>query len=296
MPGAVFVNPSSGSDEAPEEAVRKLFPGHRVVVCEAKDIPAAVTKAVKEGVDFVAVAGGDGTLRCAAEPLVGTGVPFLPIPAGTRNHFALAVGLCDFETAAAAAQAGVTRPVDVGEVNGRCFLNNSSLGLYPKLVLRREWQEHRMPKAVAQLVAVWGQIRHGHRFAVRVGAERYRAWLLFVGNGRYGEGLSDLAEREALDEHLLDVRLVRADRPLARTRVVVALLLGRLKRSPLLRTWCSADLELALDRDFVEVALDGEVERFEPPLRYRVLSEALTVLVPPPPGTPPDPHPPAETG
>jgi diacylglycerol kinase family enzyme len=289
MPGTVFVNPSSGSGETTGEAVQAFFPGHRVIVCEPKDIPSGVTDAVNEGVDFVAVAGGDGTLRCAVEPLVGTGVPFLPIPAGTRNHFALAMGICDFESAVAAAQAGLTRPVDVGEVNGRYFLNNSSLGLYPKLVLRREWQEHRMPKTVAQLAAVWGQIRHGHRFSVRVGPERYRAWLLFVGNGRYGEELSDLAEREALDEHLLDVRLVRADRPLARTRVVVALLLGRLKRSPLLRTWCSADLELALDRDSVEVALDGDVERFEPPLRYRVWPQALTVLAPPLRGTPPEP-------
>jgi diacylglycerol kinase family enzyme len=185
-----LVNPSSGSDKAPGDAVQALFPGHRIVVCEAKDIPSGVAEAVKDGVDFVAVAGGDGTLRCAAEPLVGTGVPFLPIPAGTRNHFALG----------------------------------------------RERDEHRMPKVLAQLAAVWGQIRHGHRFSVRVGPERYRAWLLFVGNGRYGEGLADLADRET-----------------------------------------------------VEVALDGEVERFEPPLRYRVRPQALTVLVPP--ETHPETHP-----
>jgi undecaprenyl-diphosphatase len=279
VPGIVFVNPSAGSELSAEE-VGELFSGHRVVDCPGEEIPERVAHAIGEQPDFVAVAGGDGTMRGAAQQLLGTGVPLLPIPGGTRNHFALAVGVCDLETAAKAAAAGVVRRFDVGDVNGHCFLNNSSVGLYPKLVVKRESYERRMSKRRAQLVAAWEQIRHGHRFRLQMGGRWHRAWLVFVGNGCYGEHLLDFTDRESVGGGVLDVRLVLADRPLARTRVVLALLRG-LDTSPLVvRHTCPA-AELGLAVHTVEVALDGEVERIEAPLRYSVRREELAVLVPP---------------
>jgi undecaprenyl-diphosphatase len=257
-----------------------LFPGHRVVECEGGDIGDRVAGVVAEQPDFVAVAGGDGTLRGAAERLLGTGVPLLPIPGGTRNHFALAVGVCDIETAAETAASGIVRRVDVGDVNGHCFLNNSSVGLYPKLVVRRESYERTMSKQRAQLRAAWEQIRHGHRFRLQMQGQRHRAWIVFVGNGCYGEHLLDFTDRESVGGGILDVRLVLADRPLARTRVVLALVRG-LDTSPLIvREACPAT-ELGLAQPTVEVALDGEVERLDTPLRYSVRREELAVLVPP---------------
>ena len=247
-------------------------------------MPERVASAIAGRPNFVAVAGGDGTLRAAAQGLLGTGVPLLPIPGGTRNHFALAVGVCDLETAAKAAD-GPVRYFDVGEVNGRCFLNNSSVGLYPALVVRRESYERRMSKLRAQLSAAWEQMRHGRRFRLRMRGEWHRAWLVFVGNGCYGDHLLDFTDRESVGEGVLDIRLVLADRPLARTRVVLALLWG-LNASPLIvRDTCPA-AELGLAVETVEVALDGEVERIEAPLRYSVRRGALAVRVPP--GTPDD--------
>ena len=279
VPGVVFVNPAAGSELSADE-LREVFPGHRVVECDGGEIPDRVEAAVGDRPAFVAVAGGDGTLRAAAERLLGTGVPLLPIPGGTRNHFALAVGVSDLETAAKAAAAGTVRRVDVGDVNGRCFLNNSSVGLYPKLVVRRESYERTMPKRRAQLWAAWEQLRHGHRFRLRMQGQWHRAWLVFVGNGCYGEHLLDFTDRESLGGGVLDVRLVLADRPLARTRVVLALLRG-LDTSPLIvRDTCPAT-ELGLAHQTVEVALDGEVEQLETPLRYSVRREELAVLVPP---------------
>ena len=279
MPGVVFVNPSAGSELSADE-LRELFAGHRVVECPPPEIPARVADAVKERPDFVAVAGGDGTLRGAAQELLGSGVPLLPIPGGTRNHFALAVGICDLETAAKAAAGGVVRRFDVGDVNGRCFLNNSGVGLYPRLVVRRESYERRMSKWRAQAVAAWEQIRHGHRFGLELRGRRHRAWVVFVGNGCYGEHLLDFTDRESVGGGILDFRLVLADRPLARTRVVLALLRG-LETSPLVVRDTCPSAELGLDRARIEVALDGEVETLEPPLRYSVRKEELAVVVPP---------------
>jgi undecaprenyl-diphosphatase len=279
VPGVVFVNPKAGSELSADD-LRELFPGHRVVDCPDGDIVDHVVEALTEKPDFVAVAGGDGTLRGAAEKLLGSDIPLLPIPGGTRNHFALAVGICDVETAAKAAAAGVVRRFDVGDVNGRCFLNNSSVGLYPKLVVKRESYERTMSKRRAQLVAAWEQIRRGHRFRLELNGRWHRAWLVFIGNGCYGEHLLDFTDRETVGGELLDIRLVLADRPLARTRVVLALLRG-LDTSPLIvRDTCPAT-ELGLAGQTVEVALDGEVERLEPPLRYSVRRDELAVLVPP---------------
>ncbi len=194
--------------------------------CPGGDIAGRVADAVGEQPDFVAVAGGDGTIRGVAQQLLGTGVPLLPIPGGTRNHFALAVGVTDLETAAKAAAGGVVRHVDVGDVNGHCFLNNSSVGLYPRLVVRRESYERRMSKQRAQLAAAWEQIRRGHRFRLELRGQWHRAWLVFVGNGCYGEHVLDFTDRESVGGGVLDIRVVLADRPLARTRVVLALLRG----------------------------------------------------------------------
>ena len=169
----------------------------------------------------------------------------------------------------------------MGEVNGRCFLNNSSVGLYPKLVVRRESYERRMSKQRAQLAAAWEQIRRGRRFRLELWGQRHRAWLVFVGNGCYGEHVLDFSDRETVGGGVLDVRVVLADRPLARTRVVLALLRG-LDTSPLIvRDTCPDAAELGLAGPGVDVALDGEVERLEAPLRYSVRRGELAVLVPP---------------
>jgi undecaprenyl-diphosphatase len=278
--GIVFLNPDSGPEPTEQSDVRAAFPGHEVVECEPGDLPARIRDAVARPVDFVAAAGGDGTIRAAAQALAGTEVPLLPIPAGTRNHFARELGIEDLDAARRAASAGKTIQVDLGEVNGLRFVNNSSVGIYPRIVVTRETHERRWPKGLATVAAAWEQLRHGRRFVVTVDGRSYRAWMVFVGNGRYGRGLLRLNSRESLDDNTLDFRLARADSPLARARVVLALLLGFLDRSPLLVQRETRQLELSLDRREVEVALDGEVQRLEPPLRYRSLPAALSVLVP----------------
>src|SRR4051794_2296023 len=163
MAGVVFVNPQSGPDETGVSELRQRFPGHRVEECAPDDLPHRVKEAVADGVSFVAVAGGDGTVRAAAEQLTGSGVALLPGPAGTRNHFAQDVGVCSVDEAAGAAESGQVELVDVGRVNGRIFVNNSSIGLYPKIVIRREAHERRLRKGIANVVAVWEQLVHGRK-------------------------------------------------------------------------------------------------------------------------------------
>ena len=280
MPGVVLCNPLAGPDQPDTGRIRECFAGHDVVECGPDTMTTVIEAALGRRVDFVAVAGGDGSLRRAAEALVESGVPLLPIPTGTRNHFAKDLGIGSLDEAAEAARSGRSRPVDTGRVNGHVFLNNSSIGLYPKIVVRREASRRRLPKGIAQAVAFFEQLRRGGRVAIEVGDRRFQAWLAFVGNGPYGEGLLDLTDRESLEGNVLDVRVVRADMPLARFRVAGALLLGRLARSPLVVRRRTRSLTIRLSRDEVEVALDGEVEQLEPPLRYESVAASLHVLVP----------------
>lgn len=279
MAGVVLVNRASGPDDTTEADLRRHFPDAEIVESPPERLPDEVRARVEKRPDFVAAAGGDGTIRCVAEALAGTGVPLLPVPAGTRNHFARSVGVDSFDEAVAASH-GCERQLDLGDVNGHVFVNNSSIGVYPRIVVSREAHERRLPKGLANIAAVWEQVRHGHRFDVDVNGRRRRVWMVFVGNGRYGERLFDLTERKALDEHVLDVRVVRADARLARIRVVSALLVGRLYRSPLLERIVCDRVEIDPDRAAVDVALDGEVTRLETPLRYACRPGALTVLVP----------------
>jgi diacylglycerol kinase family enzyme len=280
VPGVVLVNPDSGPDETGPAELAEHFPGQQIVECEPESLTHKVKGLAQREVDFVAVAGGDGSMRCAVEGLAGTSVPLLPIPAGTRNHFARAVGIEDLETAGRVAASGRVVRVDVAEVNGLRFINTSSLGIYPQIVVTRETRERSWPKGLATVVAAGQQFRHGRRFHVTVDGRRYRAWMVFVGNGPYGRGLLRLNAREALDCNLLDFRLARADSPFSRTRVVLALVFGGLDRSPLLVARHTKHVELEVDRPSVEVALDGEVQELTPPLRYRSLPGALAVLVP----------------
>jgi diacylglycerol kinase family enzyme len=281
VPGIILVNPDAGPDPPDVTQLAGHFPGHEVVECEPGELSERLEAAVERGVDFVAVAGGDGTVRCAAEALAGTDVPLLPIPAGTRNHFARELGIEDLDAAGrVAAGAAAVRRVDLAEVNGHRFVNNSSVGIYPRIVVTREAHGGQWPKGLATVAAAWEQLRHGRRFRVTVDGRTYRAWMVFVGNGPYGRGLLRLNSREALDENTLDFRLARADSPFARLRVVLALIFGGLDRSPLLVRRRCRDVELAVDRRPVEVALDGEVAKLEPPLRYRSIPRALLVLVP----------------
>jgi diacylglycerol kinase family enzyme len=279
--GLVLVNPASGPDDTDVDDLAGRFPEHDVEACEPGDIEARVEKAVGERRPFVAVAGGDGTIRCAAEVLAGTNIALLPIPAGTRNHFARELGVETLDDAVAAAKTGRTETIDLGRVNDTVFVNNSSIGLYPRLVMTRERDDHRLPKLIASFIAGYKQLRAGRRITVDVDGRALPAWLVFVGNGRYGETMTDLTTRESLHDGVLDVRIVRADQRFPWLRLVVAIVFGRLAGSPVMeRRTCRAVTISVRHRAHVEVAVDGEVKVLSTPLRYESTPEALTVMVP----------------
>lgn len=278
MTGVIFVNPSSGPDEDIAERLAEHFEGQELRSVEGADVEAAVRDAVAAGADFVGMAGGDGSIRTAAAALAGGTVPLLPVPGGTKNHFAKAMGLPTFEAAGRAAEAGRVVQVDLGSVNGECFVNNASIGVYPLIVRARRPMERHLPKQLATVVASWHQIRDLTRIPIGVdGGATTPAWMVFVGNGCYGTNVFQAAERETLDQAVLDLRICHADARMSRLRAAGALLAGRIDTSTMVTRRTAPAFELETTKA-VDVALDGEVLRMESPLRFETRPSALYVL------------------
>jgi diacylglycerol kinase family enzyme len=296
MRAAVLLNPAAGSlaaHDAGEPAVRVSAAlsaagvAADVRLVSSRELSAAVQGAAAAG-SVVVVGGGDGSLSTAASLLAGSDRVLGVLPLGTRNHFARDLGLpLDLDGAARVLAAGMVRSVDVGEVNGRVFLNNCSLGLYPDLVRDRDTQEEQEGRGhrAAMLRATWGALK---RFRVRTVTLRLdgRVWrvttpLVFVGNNRYEVSLLSLGRRPALDDGRLWLYVARNTSRFGIARLAVRMALGRLEQSDDFEAVALDELEMRTRRVHLRLAVDGEVLPMTSPVRWRVRPRALRVLAPP---------------
>jgi diacylglycerol kinase family enzyme len=257
---------------------------------EPDDIFDALAEGAKApGIDVLVAGGGDGTLSCAAGHLAGTGRPLGILPLGTLNHLARDAGIpSGLEEAAAIIAAGHVREIDLAEVNGRVFVNNSSVGLYPEMVRLREAEQERKgrSKRLAMLSASLTTLRHFRRHRLWISAEGLEAPvytpLLFVGNNRYEVNLLSLGRREALDEGELCLYAIRARSRMGLFWAGIRGIFGRLDQQRDFVTLYAGEAEVSSDRDFMIVSADGETVRMETPLRYRIRPRALKLIVPAP--------------
>jgi len=279
----VLVNPGSGPKETPVEDLTEAF-GDLAEVRATSDQGIAVdaARAVDAGSAWVGVAGGDGSQRLAAPVLASARIPLLPVPCGTRNHFAKDVGVDTLDAAVAAAKAGDrTHQVDVAWVGRECFLNTCNLGMYTAIVKERVRQKGRLPKRVADGIGIVREATRGHRLRLVIDGKPVTTWAVFIGNSRYGENVGDLG-RDRLDDGLLDVRVVLANQKVARLRLLGALFGGRLHRTPVMDQLCVDSIEVETPGcSAMDVAVDGDVIRLRTPLRLHVDKAALTVLTSP---------------
>lgn len=243
-----------------------------------------VSALVAAGASLVVVGGGDGTLGAAAGALAGTDCPLGILALGTHNHLAGELGVpADLPAAARLIGERPLRRIDTGEVNGRTFVNNASIGLYPAVVRRRDGIA--APKWVAAVPAAVGalrRIRHHRLRLVRDGESRPVVTpLLFVGNGHYSLARGNLGARTALDDGRLSIYAVASRRRLALIGFAVRTLLGRADPE---RDFAAlgdrADFTVEGGSRRIDVALDGEVVRLTMPLRFESRAGALMMVAP----------------
>lgn len=294
--GLVMVtNPRSGEpDYDPTEEIAEALPSATVLrateevdLQEQLEAELAASHARSNGaVRAVGVAGGDGTVAAAAAVAGRCGLPLAVVPTGTLNHFARDVGVYDLQEIVDATQAGEAVAVDIGVVeirdggqarHTRYFLNTASLGCYSDLVRLREKWEIRWGKWPAFAAALVRTLRYAQPLRVRIDGKECKLWILFVGNGPYHPRGMVPAWRPQLDSGLLDIRYLRADRRLSRTRAVIALALGVLRhtRTYVQREAPSLDVELLGGRAMLST--DGEVHDEAGRFTFRVAERPIAV-------------------
>ena len=247
----------------------------------------ALAQARRGDIDAVIAGGGDGSIRAVASALAGTRVPLGIIPLGTRNHFAKDLGLrLDVEGAAETIASGQARMVDLGEVNGEIFINNSSIGIYPYLIIERDRRRARdgLAKWMAMVPAFLRMLRHFPRRRLRISAQDfarpYRTPCLFIGNNEYGMELFTFGRRHRLDAGRLWFYVVKPRTPLAFFWMVWRMSFGRINEARDLDRFELAEAEFSARAIQLSVALDGEVSFMHTPLHYRSRAQALRVIVP----------------
>jgi diacylglycerol kinase family enzyme len=259
--GLLLVNPHSGSSRPDPEAIAEAARAAGIEPHLVDDWDDAIERARTAAVDAIGVAGGDGSLARVAEVALERGLPFVCVPAGTRNHFAGDLGLRRNDPLAAlAAFSGSERLIDVGRVNDRLFLNNVSLGAYAKLVEQRE-RHRRRGDALARARALWRMTKEPHRLRLTLDGRPLKARIVLVANNAYELDVFTLRGRPRLDTGELVLYSAAGWLPGDWTRLT------------------GERFELGAQGP-IAAAADGEPLVLEPPLRFEILPRALRVLVP----------------
>jgi YegS/Rv2252/BmrU family lipid kinase len=293
-PLAIILNASAGTagGETLPDRLRELLGGQgaepRVLAAESgEDVVRLAREEIARGARTVVAAGGDGTVNAVASVLVDTDRTLGVLPLGTLNHFARDLGIpADLEGAARVLREGRARPVDVGEVNGKIFLNNSSIGLYPTIVRHRDEQQERLGRS-KWFALFWATFRvllqhHSVMVRLRVGEEErvVRTPILFVGNNEYDMEGFEIGQRGRLDAGELWVYLTKRPGFWALVRLALRALVGHLHEDRDFEAFRVREATIETRRPRLHVATDGEVRTFDSPLRYRIRPRALRVRAP----------------
>lgn len=291
---AIVLNPTSGAMRRPglREEIDDLFREAGIdayvrAVANPDDTPATARAALDAHPAALIAAGGDGTVSAVAGAVAGTTTPMGVLPLGTLNHFAKDAGIpIDLKKAVQTIADGHRRRIDVGRVNGRVFVNNASLGVYPSFVESRDrFLEQGRSKVSAVALAMADVLSREGEMVIRLQGDCARILsrtpFVFVGNNEYlAEGLN-MGGRTRLDAG----RLFAYYAPPTRTRDLPKLfgqaLFGRARRDRTLRSMAATEMWVETFTPTIRVACDGEVLTLSSPLHCQSWPRALTVFCPP---------------
>jgi diacylglycerol kinase family enzyme len=294
-PFAVVVNRGGGAasraGEALVEQIEEAFAAAGIIAEVHAVDGAALTETIERLAkthDAIAIGGGDGTQGCAAAILARTGTRHGVLPLGTRNNLARQLGIpLDLESAVKVIAACHTHAIDLSEVNGKSFVNNASVGIYPKLVKFREQGRRRgLPKWLANLPAALRVLRNlGHRryrLTLDDAAQPVITPLLFIGNNVYSLDSGKVGVREAMDDGKLSVFAVARNTRWGLIGFAVRTLRGKSdpERDFAALGTCATLTVSTKRRRRISVALDGEVHKMVTPLHFTTRPGALSVFVP----------------
>jgi YegS/Rv2252/BmrU family lipid kinase len=289
----VIINASSGPghEAGVEERLAEAFRAGGVeaqisLARSGDEVIELAQQAANSDAEIIVAGGGDGTINSVAAAVISSNKILGILPFGTMNHFAKDLSIpLDLEGAVETIVAGHERSVDVGEVNGLIFINNSSLGLYPSIVHKREVQQRlgwgKWPAYVWAALAI---LRRYPFLNVSVSVDgkelKSRTPFVFIGNNEYEMETLNIGSRAHLDKSELSLYMTNRTGRLGLIRLALRALFGGLRQEKDFVALRTKEISIETKHKHVRVALDGEVTRIAPPLHYQVRGGALRVLTP----------------
>lgn len=283
----LIMNPKSGGGKAErfnlvgECEARGIQP---VVLRPGDDLVQLAEDAIAGGAGIIGMAGGDGSQALVATVAAAHDIPLVVVPAGTRNHFALDLGL-DRDDVVGALDAftdGTEERVDLAEVNGRVFVNNASLGIYAEIVRSPQYRDAKLKTAADLLPGLLGPDATplDLRFTGPEGTGYQTAHLILVSNNRYQlDQIAGRGTRERLDDGDLGIVAARIDGPAQARQFITLESIGQVRRFPGWLEWEAPRFEVRSGGP-VEIGIDGESLTMDPPLVFASRPGALRVRVP----------------
>ncbi|MCA1622578.1 MAG: diacylglycerol kinase family lipid kinase [Acidobacteria bacterium] len=289
----IIINAASGTSNKEDERqiLADIFEANGVdaqinLAQSGAEIVEMAKRAARGNSEIIVAGGGDGTISAVASELVGTEKILGVLPLGTLNHFAKDLNIpLDLEEAARTIIAGVVAKVDVGEVNGQVFINNSSLGLYPEVVRRREQRQRLGYGKWNSLVRAAFQVLRRYPFLnIRLNTDGEeiitRTPFVFVGNNTYEMESFNIGGRTCLDAGHLSLYMTPRAGRFELLQMALRALFGNLRQAKDFVSLCTDEVWIETRRRQMRVAMDGEVLMLQMPLHYRVRPAALSVIVP----------------
>lgn len=292
LPVILNCKAGGGRSRAQVQDVGKAFDGSeldpQILPCESgESLRELLREKLKERPPVIVAAGGDGTVSAVAEALRGTSTALGVLPLGTLNHFAKDLGLpLDPAQAARVIAEGRRARVDLGMVNGRSFINNASLGIYPKIVRERTERQRRFghSKRTAMLWATLAALDRPALLELRLELDDRvhdcRAPFVFVGNNDYALEGFEIGTRPRLDAGQLNVYTTKRCSAGGLLGLALRAMFGRLRQADDFMQSAVRSLRVESRRPRLTVALDGELATLETPLEFKILPKALQVIAP----------------
>lgn len=256
-------------------------------VRKGTEIAAAAKRAAREGADVVIALGGDGTQSAVAGALAGSQTIMAVLPGGTFNYFARELGVGEtLDTALATLTSGKVRRIDLGDVNGRTFLNNASFGVYPEILERREavykrWGRSRVAAYWSVLLTLWDMRAPMHLTLTLNGETRdYRTPLAFAARSAYQLESLGLEGANEVRAGQLALFLAKGHQPRPLMAAAFRLAFGKVARGQDFELLFADEILIETRQPRRLLAFDGEKERATGPFRLRVQRDALSVIVP----------------
>jgi diacylglycerol kinase family enzyme len=260
-----------------------------LIFCDSNDLITQTLDLLKSRVDGIIAGGGDGTLSAVAEICARESVPMGVLPLGTHNHFVKDACLpTDLEESIRCIAARHTRRVDMGCVNDCCFINNSSVGAYPRAVEERRNLQNRfgLRKHVAGVIAVLRVFAKEPKVKAVIEIDgkilHRRGPFVFVGNNDYSMRLLAAPGRDSMTGGKLCVFTAQQNGLTTLAKFLWLAALGRLGEMHGFEKHIGERVTVRLNQEIVHVARDGEVSRMSPPLEYRIVPRALEIFAPSP--------------